>query len=166
MDLLKDPSVTVNFIKNILMLQEIVGLISMQNAPVTEEIEQLFSQLAVKPENLPEELIRQENSSTAFKGELFDFLRNIVKENPSPELKNAVINVLKAVNSEQEVLKALSGTMKYLSETLSPNKELSDRLANLSARFRSESADAEFPVLKHETALAMQDIEKSIMFSK
>lgn len=55
------------------MLQEIVGLISMQNAPVTEEIEQLFSQLAVKPENLPEELIRQENSSTAFKGELFDF---------------------------------------------------------------------------------------------
>lgn len=60
MDLLKDPSVTVNFIKNILMLQEIVGLISMQNAPVTEEIEQLFSQLAVKPENLPEELIRQE----------------------------------------------------------------------------------------------------------
>lgn len=169
MDLLKDPSVTVNFIKNILMLQEIVGLISMQNAPVTEEIEQLFSQLAVKPENLPEELIRQENSSTAFKGELFDFLRNMVKENPSPELKNAVINVLKAVNSEntkQEVLKALSGTMKYLSETLSPNKELSDRLANLSARFRSESADAEFPVLKHETALAMQDIEKSIMFSK
>lgn len=93
----------------------------------------------------------------------------MVKENPSPELKNAVINVLKAVNSEntkQEVLKALSGTMKYLSETLSPNKELSDRLANLSARFRSESADAEFPVLKHETALAMQDIEKSIMFSK
>lgn len=169
MDLLKDPSVTVNFIKNILMLQEIVGLISMQNAPVTEEIEQLFAQLAVKPENLPQELIRQENSSTAFKGELFDFLRNMVKENPSPELKNAVINVLKAVNSEntkQDVLKALSGTMKYLSETLSPNKELSDRLANLSVRFRSESAESDFPVLKHETALVMQDIEKSIMFSK
>ena len=42
LDLLKDPSVTVNFIKNILMLQEIVGIISMQNKPVTEEIEQLF----------------------------------------------------------------------------------------------------------------------------
>lgn len=169
MDLLKDPSVTVNFIKNILMLQEIVGLISMQNAPVTEEIEQLFAQLAVKPENLPQELLRQENSSTAFKGELFDFLRNMVKENPSPELKNAVINVLKAVNSEntkQDVLKALSGTMKYLSETLSPNKELSDRLSNLSVRFRSENAESDFPVLKHETALVMQDIEKSIMFSK
>lgn len=169
LDLLKDPSVTVNFIKNILMLQEIVGLISMQNAPVTEEIEQLFAQLAVKPENLAQELVKQENSSTAFKGELFDFLRNMVKEEPSTELKNAVANMLKAVNTENskaEILKALSGTMKYLSESLAPNKELSQKLTNLSIRFRSENAESEFSQLKHETALTMQDIEKSIIFSK
>ncbi len=168
LDLLKDPSVTVNFIKNILMLQEIVGIISMQNAPVTEEIEQLFAQLAVKPENLAQELVQQENSSTAFKGELFDFLRNMVKENPTPELKNAVANMLKAVNTENckaEVLKALSGTMKYLSETLSPNAELSEKLENLSVRFRSETAESEFPQLKQETAVVLHDIESSIMFS-
>lgn len=168
LDLLKDPSVTVNFIKNIMMLQEIVGVISMQNAPVTEEIEQLFSQLAVKPENLAQELVKQENSSTAFKGEVFDFLRNMVKENPSPELKSAVANMLKAINTENcksEILKALSGTMKYLSQTLSPNKELSAKLENLSIRFRAVTAEAEFPQLKKETAEVMQVIEKSIMFS-
>lgn len=168
LDLLKDPSVTVNFIKNIMMLQEIVGVISMQNAPVTEEIEQLFSQLAVKPENLAQELVRQENSSTAFKGEVFDFLRNMVKENPSPELKSAVTNMLKAINTENcksEILKALSGTMKYLSQALAPNKELSAKLENLSVRFRAVTAEAEFPQLKKETAEVMQDIEKSIMFS-
>lgn len=168
LDLLKDPSVTVNFIKNIMMLQEIVGVISMQNAPVTEEIEQLFSQLAVKPENLAQELVKQENSSTAFKGEVFDFLRNMVKENPSPELKSAVANMLKAINTENcksEILKALSGTMKYLSQTLSPNKELSAKLENLSVRFRAVTAEAEFPQLKKETAEVMQVIEKSIMFS-
>lgn len=168
LDLLKDPSVTVNFIKNILMLQEIVGIISMQNAPVTEEIEQLFSQLAVSPEELAKELVKQENSSTAFKGEVFDFLRNMVKENPSPELKSAVTNMLKAVNTENtkaEVLKALSGTMSYLSETLSPNKELSARLRDLSLRFRAADSNEEFLQLKDETALVMADIEKSIMFS-
>ncbi len=168
LDLLKDPSVTVNFIKNILMLQEIVGLISMQNAPVTEEIEQLFAQLAVKPENLAQELINQEKSSTSFKGDLFDVLRNMVKDNPSPELKRAVENMLKAINTENskaDVLKALSGTMKYLSQTLSPNKELSSKLANLSQRFRADTADSEFPLLKQETAAVLQDIERSIMFS-
>lgn len=168
LDLLKDPSVTVNFIKNIMMLQEIVGVISMQNAPVTEEIEQLFTQLAVKPEELAQELVNQEHSSTAFKGEVFDFLRNMVKENPSPELKSAVSNMLKAINTENcksEILKALSGTMKYLSQTLSPNKELSTKLENLSVKFRAVTAEAEFPQLKAETAEVMQEIEKSIMFS-
>ncbi|MGN1482111.1 hypothetical protein [Porcipelethomonas sp.] len=168
LDLLKDPSVTVNFIKNILMLKEIVGVISMQNKPVTEEIEQLFSQLAVKPEELTGELISQEKSSTAFKGELFDFLRNMIKENPSPEMKTAVTNLLKAVNTENcrpEILKALSGTMSYLSETLFPNKELSAKLMNLSQRFKAPEAEKEFPQLKHETAQVIQEIEKSIMFS-
>lgn len=168
LDLLKDPSVTVNFIKNILMLQEIVGVISMQNKPVTEEIEQLFNQLAVKPEQLAEELISQEKSSTAFKGELFDFLRNMIKENPSPELKTAVTNLLKAVNTENcrpEILKALSGTMSYLSETLFPNKELSAKLMNLSQRFKAPEAEKEFLQLKNETAQVIVDIEKSIMFS-
>lgn len=168
LDMLKDPSVTVNFIKNILMLQEIVGIISMQNKPVTEEFEQLFSQLAVKPENLAAELINQENSSTAFKGELFDFLRNMVKEMPAPEVKTAVTNLLKAVNTENckaEILKALSGTMSYLSETLSPNKELSAKLASLSQRFAAPEAEEEFPQLKQETAEVIRDIGKSIMFT-
>ena len=168
LDLLKDPSVTVSFIKNIMMLQEIVGVISMQNSTVTEEIEQLFSQLALSPENLSGELINQENASTAFKGEVFDFMRTLVKEHPSAELKSAVANMLKAINTENtkaEILKALSGTMKYLSQTLSPNKELSDKLANLSMRYKAVTAEADFPQLKQETALVMQDIEKSIMFS-
>lgn len=206
LDLLKDPSVTVSFIKNIMMLQEIVGIISMQNKPVTEEFEQLFKQLAVKPENLAEELINQETASTAFKGDLFDFLRNMLKgssmpemesgnsfisglfskdssmssdmqmannqnnslNEPSPALKSAVVNVLKAVNTENcksEILKALSGTMSYLSETLSPNKALSEKLADLSRRFASPEAENEFTQLKNETAKIITDIEKSIMFT-
>lgn len=168
LDMLKDPSVTVNFIKNILMLQEIVGIISMQNQPVTEEFEQLFSQLAVKPEALTAELIHQEKASTAFKGDLFDFLRNMVKENSAPEVKTAVINLLKAVNTENcraEILKALSGTMSYLSETMAPNKELSAKLAVLSEKFASPEAEENFSQLKQETAHVIQDIEKSIMFN-
>jgi hypothetical protein len=168
LNLLKDPSVTVNFIKNILMLQEIVGIISMQNKPVTEEFEQLFSQLAVKPENLVGELLNQEKASTAFKGELFDFLRNMVKENPAPEINKAVTNLLKAVNTENckpEILKALSGTMNFLSETLAPNKDLSAKLQLLSQKFAAPEADKNFSQLKNETAQVIQQIEKSIMFS-
>lgn len=168
LDMLKDPSVTVNFIKNILLLQEIVGVISMQNQPVTEEFEQLFNELAVRPENLVDELVKQEKDSTAFKGELFDSLRELVKENPSPEAKTAVINLLKAVNTENsnpEILKALSGTMTFLSETLSPNKGLSAKLHTLAEKFAAPDAEENFPELKKASAEVIQDISRSIMYS-
>ncbi len=168
LDMLKDPTVTVNFIKNIMLLQEIVGVISMQNHTVTEEFEQLFSQLAVKPENLVDELMKQEKDSTAFKGELFDTLRNLVKDNPSQEVKTSVTNLLKAINTENcnpEILKALSGTMTYLSETLSPNRQLSENLMKLAQKFADPKASENFPELKQEAAKIMQDISQSIMFS-
>lgn len=168
LDMLKDPTVTVNFIKNILMLQEIVGVISMQNQPVTEEFEQLFNELAVKPENLAKELLNQEQDSTAFKGELFDTLRDLIKENPTSEVKTAVTNLLKAVNTENckpEILKALSGTMTYLSETLSPNRILSGKLHDLAEKFASPDAEENFSQLKEETAQIIRDIGHSIMFN-
>ena len=168
LDMLKDPSVTVNFIRNIMLLQEIVGVISMQNMPVTEEFEQLFSQLAVKPENLVDELLSQEKDSTAFKGELFDSLRELMGKNPSPEVKTSVINLLKAINTENtnpEILKALSGTMTYLSETLAPNKQLSENLRQLAQRFAAPDAEENFAELKNDSAQIIQDIGKSIMFN-
>ncbi len=168
LDMLKDPTVTVNFIKNILMLQEIVGVISMQNKPVTEEFEQLFNELAVKPENLANELLSQEKDSTAFKGDLFNSLRDMMKQNSSPELKTSVINLLKAINTENcnpEILKALSGTMTYLSETLFPNKTLSENLKQLAQKFAAPDADKNFPQLKQESAQIIKDISQSIMFN-
>lgn len=168
LDMLKDPTVTVNFIRNILLLKEIVGIISSQNKPVTEEFEQLFNQLAVKPENLVDELMRQEKDSTAFKGDLFDVLRNLVRDNPSQEVKVSVTNLLKAINTENcnpEILKALSGTMTYLSETLSPNKQLSENLFILAQKFAAPDAGENFSELKQEAAKAIQDISQSIMFS-
>lgn len=168
LDMLKDPSVTVNFIKNIMMLQEIVGVISMQNQSVTEEFEELFNELAVKPENLTEELVSQEQDSTAFKGGIFDTLRDLVKENPTTEVKEAVTNLLKAINTENckpEILKALSGTMTYLAETLSPNRHLSEKLFILAGKFADSNAEKNFTELKHETAQIIRDISQSIMFN-
>ena len=168
LDMLKDPSVTVNFIKNIMLLQEIVGVISMQNQTVTEEFEQLFEQLAVRPEDLTQELLKQETDSTAFKGSLFDSLREMVKDNPTPEVKTAVANLLKAINTENckpQILKALSGTMTYLSETLAPNKELSGKLRVLSQKFAAEDAEENFTELKNDAASVTQDVSQSIMFN-
>ena len=98
MNMLKDPSVTVSFLRNIYMLQEIIQLLPVNNSTLTQEIQQLFDSLLVDPKDVVSELIRQEQTSTAFKGELFDFLRNLLSQSPKPEMSYGIANLLKSIN--------------------------------------------------------------------
>lgn len=81
-NLLKDPSVTIGFIKNIMLLQEIINLLSANNEALSKETSTLFGSLLVPPEELVPEMKRQENTSTVFKGPLFDLLRKLVGMEP------------------------------------------------------------------------------------
>ena len=169
MNLLTDPDVTVGFMKNIYLMMDIVALLPMQNDALTKEIEQLFSKLMISPQEIPDEMIEQENASTAFKGEIFDFLRDLVEENKSPQMKEAVISVLKSINSEkcrEDILSALSGSFRYLSSEMKPSREISARLFDLSEQFASENAGENFQTLKNEALSVLNDMEYSILYSE
>lgn len=168
MNLLTDPNVTVGFMRNIYMMMDIVALLPMQNGSLTEEMQELFSKLSLMPDEIAEEMINQENSSTAFKGELFDFLRDIIGENQNPDFRKAVIAVLKSVNSEKsktDILKALSGSFEYLSKQMKPSRELSAVLMNISKKFVSEGAEDNFSALKTDALSVLTDVERSILFN-
>ncbi len=78
--MLSDPAQTVHFLRTIYLLQEVVGMMPMIDNPVSEEIEELFHELMLNPDDIVGEMINQENSETLFKGELFDNLRNMIEE--------------------------------------------------------------------------------------
>lgn len=168
MSLLKNPDVTVGFMKSIFAMMDIVALLPMKNDAITEEMQQLFAQLYVDPEMIADELINQENASTAFKGELFDFLRGLISESKNPEVKNAVISVLKAINSEKnrdDIISALSGSFEYLSKEMKPSHEISEKLLMLSQEFASGDMSHKFQNLKSEALDILYDIERSILYS-
>ncbi len=79
-DLLGDPSVTVGTMQNIYLLQEVIKLLPANNTALTGELEQLFSRLMLNPQDIVPELMRQEQSTTLFKGELFDMLRGLLSQ--------------------------------------------------------------------------------------
>lgn len=168
MNMLKDPSVTVNFLKNIYMLQEIIKLLPVNNQTFTREIEQLFDALMLAPEEISQEMVRQENNSTEFKGELFDFLRNLVEENPQPEIKYAVANLLKSINcsnSRQDIMGAVANSLSYLSDSVQTSRTLATRLQELAGRFRQPQAEEHFHELKAQTLVLLKDVENSILYS-
>ncbi len=168
MNLLSDPQVTAGYMRNIFMMMDIVALIPMQNGSLTEEMQQLFSELNLLPEEIADEMINQENSSTAFKGEFFDFLRDVLAENSSPEFKKAVISVLKAVNSEKsrtDIMRALSASFGFLSTQMKPSREISAALMSVSERFLQDDAEENFSSLKSDALSVLTDVERSVLFN-
>lgn len=188
MDLIKDPSVTVAYLRNISLLQEVFSLLPAANKAVTEEIREMFTALLLTPEELTDELRRQEEGSSQFKGELFDIIRDIIEQQASsarkalkggdessgPELmkyaslRRTVADLLKALSgytSREDVLDGLANNLEYLSKSLAPSRALSEELLLLSARFRRDDAPARFESLKKEVIALLAKVDESILLS-
>lgn len=169
LNLLKDPSVTVNFLKSISTMEALIKLLPINNSPFTKEIEQMFGELLVPSEDIAAEMGRQENDSTYFKGEIFELLRESLRQSPEQtELRDATVSFLKAItqfHGREEALGSVANSLEYLGETLSSSRTLSDQLLDLAARFREKGAAEEFPVLRQETLNLLDEVGESILFS-
>lgn len=169
MNLLRDPSVTVNFLKNIYLLQDIINLIPVNNEALTGEINQMFQQLMIHPDEIAGELGKQASDSTIFQGELFDMLRSIMQESGGrQDVRLAVGNLLKSMNaalSKGNILQSVGNNLAFLGENLQASKGLAEKLLALAAKFREPGAAANFVPLKNEVQALLQQVESSILFS-
>lgn len=168
MNLLTDPGVTVGYMRSIMSMIDIVELLPMTSEAITEEMQQMFGEMILQPDEIAGELLNQENASTAFKGPLFDFLRDVLGDGSDRDVKSAVIDVLKSVNAEkssEDILLALSGSLEYLSNEMKPSRDLSNALMRLSGQFAEADAIENFSDIKHQVLELMQEIENSVLYS-
>lgn len=166
--LLKDPMVTVSFLKNIQLLQEMISLLPAHNNAVTKEIQKLFEELLITQDKIVPELIRQEHASTRFKGGLFDFLRNLSLSSSSPEVKSGIANLLKALNGtslKKDLLDSVSNNLMFLSKELTASPILGKQIELLSVQFRQNDAVEHFNDLKQKTLSLLHEVGSSILFS-
>ncbi len=167
-DLLKDPAVTVTFLKNILMLKEIVGLLPMGNNALTGELERMFSELMLMPDELVNEMTSQGEAATKFRGELFETLRTVFLQLDSDQTRKNVVDLLKSLSqftTKQDVLNAVANNLQYLSEGTNSSKMLSGKLAELSAQLRQPGAELNFESLKESVMQILSDVQDSILYS-
>lgn len=169
LDLLKDPTVTASYLKNIFMLEELYKLLPANNKTVTSDIQDVLGSLLLNPDNLSDEMQRQLRGSTAFSGELFDLLRDISLQNrDKPEVQVAVARLLRSINSmgnQREMLDSVANNLSYLRGQLSASRNLSVKLDELIEGFRSQDAPNKFIALKTDTLAILKDVEDSILFS-
>ncbi|MDR2532893.1 MAG: hypothetical protein LBC82_08660 [Oscillospiraceae bacterium] len=167
----KDPNMAVESLKQILNSDLLAVAKSNGYTELHGELDELMKSVFLSPEGLVSEIISQEQSTTLFGNDKFyDLLRHLSGTSagkPNAEdLKNAIGNMLKAINysrNQQEILSALSSNMKFLSMYFSPNKALSEDLANLAARFAGADAPENFEQLKHETLFLTKSVSDSLL---
>lgn len=136
-NLLKDPAVTITYLKNIFLLQEVVKLLPVNNSTFTQEIQMLFNSLLVPMNEVVDELKKQENSSTAFKGKLFDFLRNFVDDNKTLDAQSATANFLKALNGEtskKNVLTSIKNCLQFIRTEMNSSTVVTEDVDNILKR--------------------------------
>lgn len=168
LNLLKDPGVTATYLQNIGMLEELYKLLPANNKTVTAEIENVFDALLLSPDGLAGEMKSQENASTAFKGQLFDFLRDVSAQNAeNPEAQTAIARFLRAVystGSQRDILDSVANNLTFLRSELSGNSAFIKQLDALIEGFVSENANANFPQLKAETLAFVKQMENSVFY--
>ncbi len=130
------------------------------------ELENLNNSLYIPAESLVKEMLEQEKQNTIFCNEPFYDLLREAADGADDDLKDAIGNMLKAINFSQnksEITSALSSNLKFLAEYYSPNKNLSESLSLLAERWSSGEAEDNFPVLRDQTAVLLKNVSESLL---
>lgn len=164
---IKDPTMAVETLKNLLSSDILEQTMISGYTELYGDMDELIKSFYLSPEKLVEEIRNQEKQNTMFSGdEFYKLLHGILKTTTSPEIKDNIGNLLKALNfagNKEEILNALSANLKFLSEYFSPNASLSTKLTKLSQQWGAEDAEYMFEPLKSETLALLKDVSASLL---
>ncbi len=170
MDLIQDPTVTATYLKNLSMIEEIYKLVPAHNLALDPDVEKLFDALLLTPEDLVPEMMNQEQTSTSFHGELFDFLRDVsMAYRRQPEVQFAIADFLKAVHTamrQDDLLGSVANNLLYLQSALRGSTQLSDNLGRLAKAFLARPQGEDLAELKNLTTDLLTDARGSLLLSE
>lgn len=164
---IKDPTMAVETLKNLLSSDLLEQTMINGYTELYDDMNELIMSFYLAPEKLVREIQNQEKQNTMFSGdEFYKLLHGILKTTTSPDIKESIGQLLKALNyssNKQEILNALGANLKFLSEYFSPNESLSRKLSDLSSQWKSSSAADMFEPLKSETLALLKDVSASLL---
>lgn len=164
----KNPKSASEILKSVMSSETMALIKSEGNEELLNKVTEFASEIVRTPDSAAGDLEAQQKESTLFNGKFWDAVRNMMANDPSEELKNAVFSLLKATSgavSQRDVLNSLAANLKFMAEELAPNKQLSRTLMNLASDFAANGAEKNFPELKGSVMNALAAASKSLLIS-
>jgi len=160
LDILRNPESTTQFLHSLYLLQEVNQLIPLDNLSMNHELELLFQSIFLKSDTVLYELLNQSKQTSVFKGELFDWIRDLLVQYPMSE--TSLILLLKSMNqikSKPHYYESLLNQAEYL------DKEFINPKQNESIKQFIESLQNNSDQLSMHLKDMIQLLEKSILYN-
>ena len=164
----KDPAMTAVLLKGIVGNPALVALQSSGNEELLNKVAEFASEVMLSPENVTEDILRQQGEATIFNGELWTELKNMIAglkgTGIEEEMTSAVLDFMKATaaaEAREGLLTSISSSLRYLASETAQSREIVDLLMQTADRLNASN----FSEVKVDILALVNYLEKSLLLN-
>lgn len=164
----KDPALSAVLLKGIIGGGAMSVIGATGDAELLNKVTEFANEVLLSPENITDDIIRQQDEATMFSGKLWGALKEMVAglsgSNVSEEVGAAVLDFLKAAaaaNSRDDILSSISASLRFLAGETAQSKQLVDLLMQTADKLNAEN----FGTVKNDILALVNYLEKSLLLN-
>lgn len=164
----KDPALAAVLLKGVLGSNTLAALGASGNAELLNKVTEFANEILLAPNELADDIIRQQDEATMFSGELWSALKDMIAGlSGSPageEVSMAVMDFIKAAVSSvarDDIINSISASLRYLAGEAAQSREIVDLLLQTADKLSAEN----FSTVKNDVLALVGYLEKSLLLS-
>ena len=164
----KDPALASVLLKGVLGSNTLAALGAAGNAELLNKVTEFANEILLTPNELADDIIRQQDEATMFSGELWSELKNMIAglagSQTEEEVSMAVMDFLKAATSSvarDDVIASISASLRYLAGETAQSREIVDLLMQTADKLSAEN----FSTVKNDVLALVNYLEKSLLLN-
>lgn len=164
----KDPALAAALLKGVLGSNTLSALGAAGNAELLNKVTEFANEILLAPNELMNDIIRQQDEATMFSGELWGAIKDMVAElagtPASEEVSLAVLDFLKAASSSvarDDIITSISSSLRYLAGEAAQSREIVNLLMQTADKLSAEN----FGEVKNDVLALVGYLEKSLLLS-
>lgn len=164
----KDPALAAAMLKGVLGSSTLSALGAAGNSELLNKVTEFANEILLAPNELMNDIIRQQDEATMFSGELWSAIKDMVAEvagTPAgEEVSLAVLDFLKAASSSvarDDIITSISTSLRYLAGEAAQSREIVNLLMQTADRLSAEN----FGEVKNDILALVGYLEKSLLLS-
>lgn len=164
----KNPALSASLLRGLIGSNAMAVISSAGDAELLNKVTEFANEILLSPDDLTEDIIRQQDEATMFSGKLWGALKDMIAglsgSSVNEEISSAVLDFLKAAaaaNSRDDILASISASLRYLAGETAQSRQLAELLMQTADKLNAEN----FGTVKNDILALVNYLEKSLLLN-